>query len=314
MSTYPGDPLTPGVPAHRHARRLDRADPSINIPSIPSLPLSYEDAVPLLQSLNGQGIPMTPGGLAHLGVEYTSGPGRDMVYVLNHIEEKVTPIWNTMAIIPGQLAEVVVLGNHNDGELISTIPSAAAGTPELTSLCRLLSAWTFGAGDPNSGSAALQEVVKGYGALLATGWVPRRTLLIASWDAEEYGLIGSTEFGEDYAHWLKRHVVAYLNVDVAVSGSNYRVEASPSLAGLLRAASAEVRVAETGVTVLDTMLADQRATNVTTATELYVGPLGSGSDFTVFLQYLGIAAGNIGSSRKSSEPGASVSSVPCSIM
>lgn len=94
LSTYPGDPLTPFKPAYKHADRMDRHDPGINIPSIPSLPISYEDALPLLRSLNGKGVKVaTTGGLGYLGVDYFSGPGEDSIYVLNHIEEKITPIW-----------------------------------------------------------------------------------------------------------------------------------------------------------------------------------------------------------------------------
>lgn len=158
------------------------------MPSIPSLPISYEDAIPLLASLDGKGIQLAKGGLA--GVGYWTGPGDDIVGLVNLMDDKITPIWNTMAVIPGHInSEVVVMGSHRD-------------------------AWNFGAADPVSGATTVHEVVKGLGALLKTGWKPLRTIVVVSWDAEEYGLIGSTEFGEDFSKYLQKNVVAYLNVDV----------------------------------------------------------------------------------------------------
>ncbi|GAA6057337.1 hypothetical protein JCM3770_001099 [Rhodotorula araucariae] len=284
LSLYPGDPLTPGEPSYNPAlpnapRRLPRDSDGVNVPSIPSLPLSYEDAVPLLKSLNGRGVRLDDGregkpdgwkegGLRGQGVEYWTGPGEGEVEVVNIVEEKINPIWNTYALIPGHFRdEIVVLGNHHD-------------------------AWTFGAGDPSSGSASMHETVRALGALLAKGWTPRRSILLAGWDAEEYGLIGSTEFGEDFSAWLQEHVVAYLNVDVSVSGSEYELHASPSLADLLRNVSAQVpdpdRAGKT--------LADR------SKDELNVGALGSGSDFTVFLQRLGLASANFGLSRTRNDP------------
>ncbi|KPV73187.1 uncharacterized protein RHOBADRAFT_38815 [Rhodotorula graminis WP1] len=284
LSLYPGDPLTPGSPSYNPALpgapdRLPRDDPTINVPSIPSLPLSYEDAVPLLRSLNGRGVRLEDGregkpqgwregGLGGFGVEYWTGDGEVEVELVNVVEDKITPIWNTYALIPGHVSdEVVVLGNHHD-------------------------AWTFGAADPSSGTASVHETVRALGALLDKGWKPLRTILLAAWDAEEYGLIGSTEFGEDFPEWLQEHVVAYLNVDVSVSGSQYQLGASPSLADLLRNVSAQVPDPDNeGKTLADRYGGD-----------LHVGPLGSGSDFTVFLQRLGLASANFGMARGKSDP------------
>ncbi|BGP43868.1 Vacuolar protein sorting-associated protein 70 [Rhodotorula kratochvilovae] len=284
LSLYPGDPLTPGAPSYNPAlpsapERLPRDSEGVNVPSIPSLPLSYEDAVPLLQSLNGRGVKLEDGregkpdgwkegGLRGEGVEYWTGPGEGEVEVVNVVEEKITPIWNTYAMIPGQLSdEVVVLGNHHD-------------------------AWTFGAGDPSSGSASVHETVRALGALRARGWTPRRSILLAAWDAEEYGLIGSTEFGEDFGEWLQERVVTYLNVDVSVSGSAYELNASPSLADLLRNVSAQVPDPDRkGKTLAERY-----------GGKLEVDPLGSGSDFTVFLQRLGLASANFGLSRTRDDP------------
>ncbi|GAA5997527.1 M28 family metallopeptidase [Rhodotorula paludigena] len=279
LSLYPGDPLTPGEPSYNPAlpgapERLPRDSEGVNIPDIPSLPLSYGDAIPLLKSLNGKGFRWESdregmpagwreGDLGAEGVEYWAGPSEEVVEVVNRIEEKVTAIWNTYAVIPGQVAdEVVVLGNHHD-------------------------AWTFGAVDPNSGTASVHETVRALGALLKLGWKPLRTILLAGWDAEEYGLIGSTEFGEDFSTWLQEHVVAYLNVDVAVGGSEYDLNASPSLADLLAEVSKLVPHPDK----------EGKTLKVTE-----VSPLGSGSDFTVFLQRLGLACANFGLDRGANDP------------
>ncbi|GAA5871387.1 hypothetical protein JCM3774_005586 [Rhodotorula dairenensis] len=289
LSLYPGDPLTPGQPSYNPSlpnapRRLPRSSESINVPSIPSIPLSYEDAIPLLKSLNGKGVQLEDerqgkrqgwkeGGLRAWGVEYWTGPGEEEVELVNLVEENVTPIWNTYAIIPGQTDEVVVLGNHHD-------------------------AWTFGAGDPNSGTASVHETVRAFGALLDKGWKPLRTIMLAAWDAEEFGLIGSTEFGEDFSDWLQHHVVAYLNVDVSVAGSVYDLAASPSLADLLRNVSAQVPDPDRE----GKSLADPREGQDEKLQVLEVAPLGSGSDFTVFLQRLGLASANFGMRRGRKDP------------
>ncbi|CEQ41136.1 SPOSA6832_02828 [Sporobolomyces salmonicolor] len=297
LSIYPGDPLTPSSPAYNPSlpsapERLPRDSPELNIPQIPSLPLSFEDAVPLLQSLNGKGVKREDseewkeGGLRERGVEYWTGPGNDVVELRNEMEERITPIWNTMALIPGQIEdEVVVIGNHND------------------------------ACDPNSGTASVHEVVKAFGLLMKAGWKPLRTILLASWDAEEYGLIGSTEFGEDFTDWLKDNVVAYLNVDVSVAGSIYELAASPSLADLMRNVSSLVpdpSAKERSLLERNLVHRQQEAQNDgigearNEMKEVKVATLGSGSDFTVFLQYLGLASAQTGFGRKSTDPGLSL--------
>ena len=121
------------------------------------------------------------------------------------VDNRVIPIWNTVAAIPGHIRdETVVLGCHRD-------------------------AWVMGAVDPVSGTVSLHEIVRAFGVLLQNGWKPLRNVVIASWDAEEYGLIGSTEWAEDFPEWIQRNVVAYLNVDVSVSGSAWHASGSPSL-------------------------------------------------------------------------------------
>ncbi|KDQ17172.1 hypothetical protein BOTBODRAFT_29986 [Botryobasidium botryosum FD-172 SS1] len=267
LSMYPGDPTTPGLPAYENATR---AEP-LNIPSIPSLPISWANAKHLL---------------AEIGNAYENGEkSANDIRLLNTVDQKVKPIWNTMAVIPGQIKdEVVVIGNHRD-------------------------AWVIGAGDPTSGTVSLHEIVRGFGELLKQGWQPMRTIVIASWDGEEYGLIGSTEWGEDFADWIKQNVVAYLNIDSATSGSRFNLVASPSLSRLLRTAAQEIpHPTDANRTLWDartdvgpfTPPADPEPQPEPAPEpepeaqdgegDLPIGPLGSGSDYTVFLQRLGIAS------------------------
>lgn len=265
LSFYPGDPSTPGKPSYRNATRLEPQDAD-SLPKIPSLPLSYTEAKVLLAAMKGKGIRASDvndrlaGAID--GVEYWTGPSDDVVHLENFVDLQVRDIWNTYAVLPGHITdEVVVLGNHRD-------------------------AWTFGAADPNSGTAAFHEAIKGLGQLYRSGWKPMRTIVFASWDAEEYGLVGSTEFGEDYAKWIQDHVVAYHNVDVSVSGSIIQSSSSPSLSRFVQDAAAKVDDPNTsGKIKLDAF-----------------NPLGSGSDYTVFLQHLGVASTDLGYKRAAKDP------------
>ncbi|KAJ9116409.1 hypothetical protein QFC22_004851 [Naganishia vaughanmartiniae] len=286
LSSYPGDPSTPGYPAYANATRVEGG----NQPSIPSLPISYADALPLLKTLEGKGKLAQevgqsgdwPGGLKD--VEYFTGPSEKQIRFINEVDTKVTPIWNVFATIPGHIRdEVVVIGNHRD-------------------------AWVLGGADPSSGSASVNEIMRGFSALLERGWKPLRTIMIASWDAEEYGLIGSTEWCEDFGAWLSKNVVAYLNVDVSVSGSNLGLSASPSLAHLMRHAAMQVEHPTDKDRTLWSMQdgGDWKTFNLVKglsadidyeemfASELKVKALGSGSDYTAFLQRYGVASTDMG--------------------
>ncbi|KAK2466075.1 hypothetical protein APHAL10511_001717 [Amanita phalloides] len=280
ISFYPGDPTTPGYPAYENAERQE----GTNIPTLPSLPVSWATAQRLLQEIgdlyldkkNLQGARMLSGK-----------PSENKVRLVNRVDTKVTPIWNTMAAIPGHIRdEVVVIGNHRD-------------------------AWVMGAADPISGTVSLHEIVRGFGALLRNGWKPLRTIIFASWDAEEHALIGSTEWGEDFASWIPGHVVAYLNVDVSVSGSRFNLKGSPSLAHLIRQSAIDIphptkeektlwdaRMDEgpyTGTEVDEEyMHAYQQDEYAWRSSETGILPLGSGSDYTVFLQRLGVASSDEG--------------------
>ncbi len=282
LPIYPGDPTTPGiasVPNLPASQRIPVDKLQYNQPSIPVQPLSSADAAPILQALAGAEAPHDwQGGLPF---PYHVGGGQaDAVTVHMHLEQdsRLRTIWDVIGRIPGtdDASQWVVAGNHRD-------------------------AWVYGAADPGSGTAAMLEAVHGLGALLKQGWHPRRTIVVASWDAEEEGLLGSTEWAEQHAVELT-HAVAYLNTDVAVSGPSFNAAAVPSLRQFLREIAREVP-SPTGGTVYDEWRRDEHAgtRHHTFAREPHfdpdvdIGDLGSGSDYTPFLQHLGIPATDIGS-------------------
>ncbi|KAI6712134.1 hypothetical protein JHW43_005329 [Diplocarpon mali] len=271
LSVAPGDPTTPGYPSKPGVPRkpVDTA-----IPSIPSIPISYVDAIPILQELNDHG-PSAKDfnkwwtkntGLGYKGVKYNVGPSPDGIMLnLVNIQEYVTnPLWNVIGVINGTLPdEVIVIGNHRD-------------------------AWIAGgAADPNSGSAALNEVIRSFGVALAKGWKPLRTIVFASWDGEEYGLIGSTEWVEEYLPWLSRANVAYVNVDVATSGPYFGSSASPLLNKVLYEVTSLVQ--SPNQTVPGQTVADVWNGHIST--------MGSGSDFTAFQDFAGIPSIDFGFSQ-----------------
>lgn len=211
MSWIVGDVLTPGYASTDEARRVSK-DNNPGLVNIPSLPLAWRDAKKLLQSLKGHGEKVAEhwvGGVPDVD-EWWTGGGQDspLVNLKNEQDEmEKQPIWNVMGRIPGveQPEKVIIVGNHRD-------------------------AWCFGAGDPGSGTAILLEVVHIFGRLIELGWRPLRTIQFASWDGEEYNLIGSTEWVEHHAEALQQHAVAYLNIDAAVTGDKLRVRGSPMFA------------------------------------------------------------------------------------
>lgn len=249
---------------------MPRGDPRAYIPSIPSIPISYKDALPLLKALNGHGPKASDfntwwqgGGLGYKGVEYNIGPSPAslVVNLANEQQYQTTPIWNVIGIINGTLPdEVIILGNHRD-------------------------AWVAGgAGDPNSGSAAFNEVVRSFGAALKKGWKPLRTIVFASWDGEEYGLIGSTEWVEEYIPWLSKAAIAYLNVDTAAAGPKFKAVAAPSLRKATYSATALVpspNQTTVGQTVRDVWDGNIRIP-------------GSGTDYTAFQYFAGVPSIDMG--------------------
>ncbi|KAG2215545.1 hypothetical protein INT46_000351 [Mucor plumbeus] len=268
LSLLAGDPLTPGYAATENATRIKPED-SPGLAKIPSLPLSWEDALPILKATQGLGVRGKndwAGGLDE--VAYFSGPTEGEAILVNHIENKITPIWNVISRIEGteEPDKAIILGNHRD-------------------------AWVYGGVDPSSGSASLLELARVFGELLKTGWRPRRTIVLASWDAEEYGLVGSTEWVEDNKEWLDKEAAVYINVDVAVSGSHFDAQASPSLNKLLYSVVSDIHDPRTGKSVFDAWRADQKLGENENP---QIGQLGSGSDFVGFLDHVGIASINMG--------------------
>jgi len=261
----PGDPLTPGWASVPGAKRI-APEQAISLPKIMGVPLSWRDAKPLLEKMDG---PVAPdswqGGLP---LKYRLGGKRVRVHLKVDMDTSVQPYYVTEARIRGSEApdQWVILGNHRD-------------------------AWVFGAVDPSSGTASMLELTRNLGEVLKQGIRPKRTLVICSWDGEEYALTGSTEWGEEFAAELKQKAVAYLNVDEATSGSNFEGDAVGSLAPLLVDVSRNLP-APSGKTLYDEWKVSRevelKATQPVPDFELANTRIGSGSDHTVFLNFLGI--------------------------
>ena len=273
---YPGDPLTPGRPSIPGQSRLKQEE-AHDLPRIPVQPISYGDARKVLEPLLG---PVRPRGFqGGLPFAYHLGGTSDVrVRLKTEMDYQVRPIWNVVARIDGDTERErwVVMGNHRD-------------------------AWTFGAVDPNSGTTAMLEAARGFGQLLKAGWRPRRTIILCSWDGEEFGLIGSTEWAEENAAELKEKAVAYLNMDVGVSGANFGASSVPSLWKTIRSVTKDVRDPKTGKSVYqqwqDRTRESQPQAEVGSdeaVAEARIGALGSGSDYTPFLQHLGIPSTDMG--------------------
>ncbi len=261
----PGDPQTPGWASVPGAKRIP-LDQAVSLPKIIAVPLSWRDAKPLLENLDG---PVAPkawhGGLP---LQYRLGGNRVRVRLKVDMDTSVKPYFVTEARLRGSELpdEWVVLGNHRD-------------------------AWAFGGVDPSSGTASMMELTRALGSLAKQGIRPRRTLVICSWDGEEYALTGSTEWGEQYADELKQKAVVYLNVDEATSGSDFEGDAVASLAPLLVDVSRALE-APSGKALYDewrvSRLRQLKKKDPISDAELANTRIGSGSDHTVFLNFLGI--------------------------
>lgn len=327
LSLGPGDPSTPHGPSVKGAKRLP-IDPVYGFPvepeartvgmgggpgslsvkdwekatglvredyfaTIPSLPISYDAARPILENLAGPNVPA--GWQGGLPFAYHVGPGAAEVRMGIRMEYKLRPIWNVIATIEGSSEpdRWVLLGNHRD-------------------------AWVYGAVDPGSGTAATLETCRALGAAVKHGWKPRRTLVYASWDAEEYGLVGSTEWAEEHARELDEKAVLMLNVDSAVSGTELDVDGVPSLRDLFLDAAGAVTDVRAGHSLRKVWIDKQRGEWASQApvdlAEIddeadgssrrregddrrfspQMAPLGSGSDYTAFVDHLGVPALNVG--------------------
>jgi N-acetylated-alpha-linked acidic dipeptidase len=262
----PGDPLTPGWASVPGAKRIDPKD-AVSIPTIPAVPMSYRDARVILESLDGPEAPAEwRGGLP---LAYRVGGGAPTVRMTVKIDSGIREIQTVVGRIRGSERpdEEIILGNHRD-------------------------AWIFGGVDPSSGSATLMDLARSLGALARAGIRPKRTIVLASWDAEEFTLTSSTEWGEQFADALTRRAVAYINVDSSTSGRRFTASAVPSLNRLITETVRDVRDPASAVSVAD---AAQRMTSSAggalpnaAGRDLVNNRLGSGSDYTVFLNFLGI--------------------------
>ena len=275
MPTYPGDVLTPGIGATADARRLPKEE-APTITQIPVLPISYRDALPLLEALGGAVVPNEwRGGLP---ITYHLGPGPARIRLKLEFDWKMVTAYNVIARLEGSQYpdEWIIRGNHHDG-------------------------WNHGAADPISGLIALLSEAKAMSRLANDGFGPARTVIYAAWDAEEPGLIGSTEWAEHHAAELQEHTVAYLNTDGNGRGF-VNIGGSHVLERFFNEVIADIDDPQTGVSVKERRRAnlsinssnEKARTEAKNRSDLRISPLGSGSDYTPFLQHLGIASANIG--------------------
>lgn len=273
ITRYAGDPLTPFKPSKKGVKRLSRDKVEVLAP-IPTLPISYADALPLLRALDG---PVAPGGWrGALPITYHLGPGPATVRLMVKFDWRTVPAYNVIGRLEGARYpdEWILRGNHHD-------------------------AWNHGAQDPVSGVITLLAEAKAIGELASQGYRPGRTLIFAAWDAEEQGLIGSSEWAEDHRKALDEHAVAYINTD-GTSRGFLGLGGSPTLEVLYNGIMADVTDPETGLSVGARLRARMLATGNDKARKdaaggnLRLSPLGSGSDYTPFLQHLGIASSNSG--------------------
>ncbi|HEX8774167.1 MAG TPA: transferrin receptor-like dimerization domain-containing protein [Pyrinomonadaceae bacterium] len=274
MPLYPGDPLTPNVGATKDAPRLDIKS-AATLTKIPVLPISYADALPLLRAMTGPVAPEDWRGA--LPITYHLGPGPATVHLKLEFDWKLTPIYNVIARLRGgeRPDEWIIRGNHHD-------------------------AWVNGADDPVSGMVALMEEARAIGELAKTGWKPKRTLVYAAWDGEEPGLLGSTEWVEAHMEELRRHAVLYVNSDSNGRGFLY-VGGSHTLERFINEVARDVSDPQKKITVWER----ERARRIIEGSadekreareraDLRIEALGSGSDYTPFVQHLGVASLNIG--------------------
>jgi N-acetylated-alpha-linked acidic dipeptidase len=276
MPLYPGDPLTPGVGATKDAKRLKVEEAPV-ITKIPVLPISYADARPLLAALKGRVAP--EGWRGGLGITYHVGPGPATVHLrVKSNWEPLKTLYDVIGKIPGSTFpdEWVIRGNHHDG-------------------------WVNGAEDPTSGQVAILEEARSLGELVKSGWKPKRTIIYCAWDGEEPGLLGSTEWAEQHYDELRAHAVAYINSDSNGRGY-FGVEGSHTLEKFSNDVARDISDPETKLSVwkrdqlreiANAKSAEQRE-EIRKRADLRIPALGSGSDYTAFLQHDGVASLNFG--------------------
>lgn len=275
MPIYPGDPLTPGIGATKDAKRIDRLQ-APSLLKIPVLPISYHDAAPLLEALDG---PLAPDGWhGGLPFAYHIGPGRTKVHLKVDFSWDIVPCYDVIAKIQGSVFpdQWVIRGNHHD-------------------------AWVNGAGDPVSGVAALLEEAKSIGSMLKTGWKPGRTIVYCAWDGEEPGLLGSSEWVEEHEKELKEKAVIYINSDANGRGFLF-AQGSHTLEPFMDEIAKQVIDPQTNVSIFErkrdyetiSSKSPEAKKRIWNEKELKLGALGSGSDYSSFIQHAGIPSLNLG--------------------
>ncbi|HET7001628.1 MAG TPA: M28 family metallopeptidase [Puia sp.] len=276
MVVYPGDPLTPGIGATTDAKRFSSHNEAPNLLKIPVLPISYHDARPLLEAITGPVAPEDWRGA--LPITYHIGPGKSTVHLELQFDWKLVPCYDVIAMIKGEEFpdEWVIRGNHHD-------------------------AWVNGAQDPISGQAAMLEEAKAMGAMVKSGWKPKRTIVYCAWDAEEPALVGSTEWVEDHAKLLQQNTVVYINSDEYGRGF-LDAGGSHALEGMVDEVAKNITDPQTGVNLFERLRAREVVTAATPQlakermdkSNIHLDALGTGSDFSPFLQHLGLPVLNLG--------------------
>jgi N-acetylated-alpha-linked acidic dipeptidase len=284
IAQYPGDPLSPGFASVPGAKRLPLSE-ARTLMKLPVLPISYEDAQPLLENLSGPVAPEPWRGA--LPITYHIGPGGAKVHLKIEMDNSTHPLYDVIARIPGSEFpdQWVLYGNHHD-------------------------AWVHGADDPLSGTASLLETARSLALLVKEGWKPRRTVMLAIWDGEEFGLIGSTEWCEKHATELNAKLVAYINSDSNARG-HLSAGGSHTLESFVAELARDIKDPRDGKPLSENMrsrsltrrstrslgppapAADAPAGDVPTDGKFHLSALGSGSDYTPFLQHMGIASLNL---------------------
>jgi N-acetylated-alpha-linked acidic dipeptidase len=273
IAQFPGDPLSPGFGATPGVKRLALSE-ARTLMKIPVLPISYEDAMPLLENLGGPVAPETWRGA--LPFTYHLGPGETKVHLKVEMDNSTHPLYDVIARIPGSEFpdQWVLYGNHHD-------------------------AWVHGAEDPLSGTAALMETARSLAQLVKDGWKPKRTVMLAIWDGEEFGLVGSTEWCEEHAAELNNKLVAYINSDSNTQGK-LSAGGSHTLEAFAAEIARDIKDPRTGTPLAENMRSRTQprrsadADNVPRDGKFHLSALGSGSDYTPFLQHMGIASLNLG--------------------
>jgi N-acetylated-alpha-linked acidic dipeptidase len=267
----PGDPLTPGWASVPGAKRIAKTT-AASLPRILAAPISARDARVLLASLSGPVAPRSWQGA--LAPRYRAGPGPATVRLRIRMDDSVRSVWTVTGLFRGSdfPDEIIVIGNHRD-------------------------AWIYGGIDPSGGTAALADLARRFGVLTQAGWRPKRSILFASWDAEEFAVTSSTEWVEQHETWLRARAAAYLNVDSGASGSRFVAGAVPSLMRVLAETAQAVRDPASGLPIAalarDRRAADQGSVPGGADEDIVENRLGGGSDYTPFLNFLGVPSADL---------------------